>query len=52
MEPHAMECIEFARAITEERPSPVPPEHSLQVLAILDGIYRSQREGGEVKIEA
>jgi predicted dehydrogenase len=52
MEPHAMECIEFARAIAEERPSPVPPEHSLQVLAILDGIYRSQREGGEVRIDA
>ncbi|MEI2776533.1 MAG: Gfo/Idh/MocA family oxidoreductase [Tetrasphaera sp.] len=52
MEPHALECVEFARAIAEGRPSPVPPEHSLQVLAILDGIYRSQRAGGEVKIEA
>ena len=52
MEPHALECIEFARAVAEGRPSPVPPEHSLQVLSILDGIYRSQREGREVKIDA
>jgi len=52
MEPHALECIEFARAIVEGRPSPVPPEQSLQVMSILDGIYRSQREGREVAIEA
>lgn len=52
LEPHALECIEFARAVAEGRPSPVPPEESLQVMAILDGIYRSQREGREVAIEA
>ena len=52
LEPHALECIEFARAIAEGRPSPVPPEQSLQVMSILDGIYRSQREGREVAIEA
>ena len=51
MEPHAFECYEFARAITEGRPSPVPPEQSLQVLSILDGIYRSQREGREVQLD-
>jgi predicted dehydrogenase len=52
MEPHALECVEFARAIVEGCPSPVPPEESLQVMSILDGIYRSQREGREVAIEA
>jgi len=52
MEPHAQECVEFARAIAADAPSPVPAEHSLQVLSILDGIYRSQREGKEVQIEA
>jgi len=51
MEPHALECVEFARAIVEGRPSPVPPEQSLQVMSILDGIYRSQRAGKEVAID-
>ena len=45
MEPHALECVEFARAVAEGPPSPVPAEQSLQVMAILDGIYRSQRRG-------
>jgi predicted dehydrogenase len=50
MEPHALECVEFARAVAEGAPSPVPAEQSLQVLSILDGIYRSQAMGGEVKL--
>ena len=52
MEPHALECVEFARAVAEGAPSPVQAEQSLQVLSILDGIYRSQAEGREVAIEA
>jgi predicted dehydrogenase len=51
MEPHALECVEFARAVAEGAPSPVPPEESLQVISILDGIYRSQTEGREVCVE-
>jgi predicted dehydrogenase len=50
MEPHALECMEFAKAIAEGLPSPVPAEQSLYVQTILDGIYRSQKEGKEVKI--
>ena len=50
MEPHARECFEFAAALAEGRPSPVPPEQSLQVMNILDGIYRSQAEGKEVRV--
>jgi predicted dehydrogenase len=50
MEPHALECVEFARAVAEEMPSPVPPEHSLYVQTILDGIYRSQASGKEVSV--
>ncbi|MCZ6634757.1 MAG: Gfo/Idh/MocA family oxidoreductase [bacterium] len=50
LEPHAQECVEFARAIVKGDPSPVPPEQSMQVMAILDGIYRSQEAGGEVNI--
>ena len=51
MEPHAFECYEFARALAEGRPSPVPPEESLQVMSILQGIYRSQEAGAEVRLE-
>jgi predicted dehydrogenase len=51
MEPHALECVEFARAVASGAPSPVQAEQSLQVMAILDAIYRSQRDGREVKIE-
>lgn len=50
MEPHALECVAFAKAITEGAPSPVPAEESLQVQQILDGIYRSQQEGREVRV--
>ncbi|MBZ0302052.1 MAG: Gfo/Idh/MocA family oxidoreductase [Anaerolineae bacterium] len=51
VEPHALECIEFASAVAEGAPSPVPPEQSLQVLTILDGIYRSQTSGKEVRLD-
>ena len=50
LEPHAQECLEFARAIVDGAPSPVPAEQSLQVMSILDGIYRSQKAGGEVRL--
>ncbi len=50
MEPHALECFEFARAVVEGLPSPVPAEHSLYVQTILDGIYRSQEAGKEVSV--
>jgi predicted dehydrogenase len=50
LEPHALECVEFARAVSEGAPSPVPAEQSLQVMNILDGIYRSQLQGCEVRL--
>ncbi|MFH1571525.1 MAG: Gfo/Idh/MocA family oxidoreductase [Gemmatimonadota bacterium] len=50
LEPHAQECADFARAVAEGGPSPVPAEQSLQVLTILDGIYRSQKAGSEVRL--
>ncbi len=50
LEAHAQECVEFAQAIVDGAPSPVPAEQSMQVMAILDGIYRSQEKGGEVEI--
>ncbi len=50
MEPHALECFEFARAVAEGLPSPVPAEESLYVQTILDGIYKSQIASREVEI--
>jgi predicted dehydrogenase len=49
--PHALECVEFAQAIVDGAPSPVPAEQSLQVMTILDGVYRSQQVGGEVRLD-
>jgi predicted dehydrogenase len=51
LEPHAQECVEFAEAVIDGAPSPVPAEQSLQVMTILDGVYRSQRESREVALE-
>jgi predicted dehydrogenase len=50
-EAHAQECIEFAQAIVDGAPSPVPAEQSLQVMQILDAIYRSQQTGGEIRLD-
>ena len=50
LEAHAQECVEFSQAIVDGAPPPVPAEQSMQVMAILDGIYRSQKAGKEVKI--
>ena len=47
---HHVELEYFADAIFEDGPSPVPAEQSLNVARILDGIYRSQETGGEVKV--
>ncbi|MCP4538246.1 MAG: Gfo/Idh/MocA family oxidoreductase [Chloroflexi bacterium] len=51
LKPHAQECVEFAQAIVDGVPSPVPAEQSLQVMAILDGIYQSQKTGAEVRLD-
>lgn len=51
LEAHALECVEFAQAIVDGAPSPVPAEQSLQVMTILDGIYRSQQVGGQVTLD-
>ena len=47
-EPHAQECVEFAQAIVDGAPSPVPAEQSLQVMKILNAIYESEKTGREV----
>jgi len=48
---HAAAITAFVDAIEKGTPVPVPPEETLYVMAILDGIYRSHAKGGaEVKL--
>ncbi|KXK51331.1 MAG: Gfo/Idh/MocA family oxidoreductase [Anaerolineae bacterium] len=51
LEAHALECIDFADAIVNGRPSPVPPEQSLAVIAILDAVYQSAESGREIRMD-
>lgn len=51
LKPHAQECVEFAQAIVDGAPSPVPAEQSLEVMRILDAIYTSQETGREVVLD-
>jgi len=50
LRPHHLEIVDFARAIVDGRPSPVPSEQSLQVAQILEALYKSQETGSEVRI--
>jgi predicted dehydrogenase len=50
-EPHALECVAFAEAVAAGAPSPVPPEQSLDVIRILDGLYRSAASGTEIRLD-
>ena len=45
--PHTEEIKDFARALREGRPSPVPATETIKVIAILEGIYRSSKLGGK-----
>ncbi|MFQ5615542.1 MAG: Gfo/Idh/MocA family protein [Anaerolineales bacterium] len=47
---HYQECVEFAQAVVDGAPPPVPAEQSLQVALILEALYQSQRTGREVVI--
>ncbi len=49
-EGHEAEIKVFYDALTSGACSPVPPEESLQVIKILDGIYKSHVTGKEVKL--
>lgn len=45
---HQKEIAAFADAVLSGKPSPVPTEQSLNVIKILDGLYRSNETGREV----
>lgn len=47
---HTEEILAFASAIRQGKPSPVPYTDSLEVISILEGIYKSAKLGREVKI--
>ncbi len=47
---HHTELLEFALAALKGQPSPVPPEESLIVMRILNGLYRSYETGREVEV--
>lgn len=49
-EAHAKECMAFAEAVVNGAGSPVPAEQSLDVISILDGLYRSAATGREVSL--
>jgi predicted dehydrogenase len=47
--PHSEQIRLFVEAIEKDKIVPVPPEQSLEVIKILDGIYRSGKSGREVR---
>ena len=46
----AHEIAAFSAAVLTGKPSPMPAEQSLNVIRILDGLYRSNASGKEVKV--
>jgi predicted dehydrogenase len=50
-QPFQEEIQQFALAVRDGLPSPVPVEESLAVIQILEAVYRSSKEGKEVQIE-
>lgn len=47
---HTAQIVAFAEAIRKGLPSPVPGEQALITQRILDGVYKSARQGREVKV--
>ena len=49
--PHHAVVREFAGAVLDDRPVPIPPEHCVTVIAVLESLYRSQTTGREQPVE-
>lgn len=49
--PHHAEILQFAQAVRDHLPSPVPVEESLNVIRILEAFYHSGKLGREVTVE-
>ena len=50
LKPHHEEIRQFAEAVRNNHPVPVPPEQSLAVVEMLDAMYKSSRTGREVRL--
>lgn len=48
--PHHQELRAFTEAVLAGKPSPIPPEQSVNVVRMLTGVYRSQDSGKEVRV--
>ncbi len=48
---YTAELHAFYDCVVNQKPSPVPWEQTVQVIAILEGIYKSSRTGREIKIK-
>lgn len=48
--PHSEEILAFAMSVLNDTPVPVPPQQSRAVIAILEGLYKSQETGKEVRL--
>jgi predicted dehydrogenase len=49
-EAHTAELIAFFESVTERKPSPVPWQETIKVIAILEAIYASEKAGQEVAV--
>lgn len=49
--PHTQELYAFYDCVTSNKPSPVPYQETVKVIAILEAIYESSRLGREVKVK-
>ncbi|MBN1343141.1 MAG: Gfo/Idh/MocA family oxidoreductase [Phycisphaerae bacterium] len=49
-EGHEVEIVAFHDAVVNRKPAPVPPEQTLAVIKVLDGLYRSHKTGREVSL--
>lgn len=48
--PHREVIRQFSQAVLDDTPVPVPPEQSVQVIAMLEALYESAAQGAEVRI--
>jgi predicted dehydrogenase len=50
-QPQQEEIMQFALAVRDGLPSPIPVDESLAVIQIIEAVYRSSKEGKEVEVE-
>jgi predicted dehydrogenase len=48
--PHTAELLEFCDCVVNNKPSPVPWQETIKVIAILESIYKSEETGKEIAV--